>query len=365
MASTVLCGRCGAQGDADDQFCGSCGAPRLAAPVESAVFTVDRPSSGSVPSNQGAEGEPPLASSPPPTGTVLREPVPRMEAPAVPVMAADPPVAGLGRVMAPAGPTADQLMGEAVPNSTYLGLRQLYSGPETLDPLINPKWLVQAGLRALFFFFVWCVVGFVVFVFCLLLLVATKSPVIFGLYFFGALVSGLALALLWFFHRWPAVVSEWKFAVDRKGAAETTAFEHIIWAFQQRRTPVKSVRIRRISQPGLRTRDYLEVKDDHFSGYVSCFAYGDDLYIGWTFWLYLSPLQWFILLAKALYLAVTLRGTELYSSLRYDNARAMREAMHGACREGVDVATGEIQPRGQGIVGSEVAIDLTTLTSSD
>ncbi len=375
MASRVLCGQCGAPGDAGDQFCGSCGAPRsaadqLATPVAQdspAAFTVEPPSRGPATTNHDGEILSPVPPSPPAVAAVMDEPAPPVEAPARPAKVSDPPVKGQSRVRGLVGPSPDQLVGDAAPNSTYLGLRQLYEKPAeaSFDPLLNTKWIGLAFLRALFFTFLWFVAGFVFFVFCLLLLVATKSTAIFGVYFIGAIVSGIAFTLLWFFLRVPAVVSEWKFAVDRKGAAETTAFEHITWAFQQRQTPVKSLRVRRISQPGIRTRDYLEVKDGVFSGYVSCFAYGEDLYIGWTFWIHLSPFQWFILLARALYLAVTLRGTELYSSLRYDNARAMREAMHGACREGVDVATGEIKPQGQGIVGSEVGIDLTTLTSND
>ena len=104
------------------------------------------------------------------------------------------------------------------------------------------------------------------------------------------------------------------------------------------------MRIRRISQPGVPTRDYLEVKDGIFSGYVSCFAYGNDLYVGWTFWLYLSPFRWLLVWIRSLYATFTLRGSDLYATLRYDTARAMREALHAACREGIDVAAGEIEP---------------------
>ena len=43
------------------------------------------------------------------------------------------------------------------------------------------------------------------------------------------------------------------------------------------------------------------------------------------------------------------RGTNLYVTLRYDYARAMREAMHSVAREGVDVAVGRVQAQGQGM----------------
>lgn len=361
MASNVLCGECGAEGDPSDRFCGSCGAVRSSAdrpatpvaPNITTPFSVDVPSGGSP--NTGSDGGILRADVADPAGVrpAVKESPPRLTA--------------RSPVAATVGPSRDHLVGEAVPNSTYLGQRLLYEKPPepSFDPIRNTRWMAQALLHAALFWFFWFVTGFVFFVLCILLLVVSRSSAIFGLYAVGAIVSGIAFTLIWFFRPLPAVLSEWKFAVDDKGAAETTAFEHIAWSFGQRQTPVKSVRIRRISQPGVPTRDYLEVKDGIFSGYVSCFAYGNDLYIGWTFWLYLSPFRWLLVWFRTIYLTFTLRGSELYGTLRYDSARAMREALHAACREGVDVAAGEIEARGQGIVGSEVGIDLTTLASSD
>ena len=376
MASRVLCGQCGAQGDADDQFCGSCGAPRsaadqLATPVAQdspAAFTVEPPSRGPATANHDGEILSPVPPSPPAVAAVMNEPAPPVEAPARPAKVPDPPVKGQSRVRALVGPSPDQLVGDAAPNSTYLGLRQLYEKPAeaSFDPLLNTKWIGLAFLRALFFTFLWFVTGFVFFVLCLLLLIVANNTAIFGLYIVGAIVSGIAFTLLWFFLRVPAVVSEWKFAVDRKGAAETTAFEHITWAFQQRETPVKSLRVRRISQPGIRTRDYLEVKDGVFSGYVSCFAYGEDLYIGWTF--LDRPLAIPVVhLARPSPLSrghPAGHGALLVASLRQCASDARGHARGMLAREWT-VATGEIKPQGQGIVGSEVGIDLTTLTSND
>ena len=71
--------------------------------------------------------------------------------------------------------------------------------------------------------------------------------------------------------------------------------------------------------------------------------------MGWTFWLRISPLRWFLMLLARLWQTLMRRGTDLYVSLRYDYARAMREAMHSVAREGVDVAVGEAHPQGQDI----------------
>jgi hypothetical protein len=54
--------------------------------------------------------------------------------------------------------------------------------------------------------------------------------------------------------------------------------------------------------------------------------------------------------------SITAKGTDIFTTLRYDSARAMREAMHSAAREGLDVAAGTLVPHGQGIVGSVVSV---------
>ena len=46
------------------------------------------------------------------------------------------------------------------------------------------------------------------------------------------------------------------------------------------------------------------------------------------------------------------QGNDLYITLRYDSARAMREAMHSAAREGVDVAVGQLARRARASSGS-------------
>jgi hypothetical protein len=349
MASTVLCGQCGAQGDPDDRFCGSCGADRSAA---------EKPAP-----------EPAVVAPAPPAPRVVN-PVVKQAAP--PAKAAAPPVkAAPTKAKIPAasvlGAERDHLVGETVPNTTYLGMRLIYEKPPepTFDPAYSPPMFWEILRYWLIFFGMWAFVGFVLFWFFLLVTVVTKSPAAIGLYFFGAAISGVALFVIWLLRPLPAKLSEWKLSVDDKGAAETTAFEHITWAFRRRETPVDSLRVRRISQPSAPSRDYIEVREGHFTGYISCFAYGEDLYIGWTLWLVLAPWRYFLLILVRVYHMVTLRATGLLVTLRYENVRAMREAMHAACREGVDVAAGDLEPRGHGIVGSEVAVDLTTLTFTD
>jgi hypothetical protein len=169
------------------------------------------------------------------------------------------------------------------------------------------------------------------------------------LWLIGAVVIGLVFACLYWLIPVPAQLSEWKFLVDGKAQVAPVTFDHIAWALQQRQTPLDLVQVRRLKLAGGEGRDYLELRRGLFSGLICCFAYGEDLYVGWTFWLRISPLRWFLMLVARLWQTLMRRGTDLYVSLRYDYARAMREAMHSVAREGVDVAVGEARPQGQDI----------------
>jgi hypothetical protein len=249
---------------------------------------------------------------------------------------------------------ADAAVGEATPNSTYLGSRLLYEQvPEgSFDPLANTRYIFYLGRQAVVFWAIYTVLWVVFLVIFGILTLLTKAS--FFLELFGV---GDALATLGFFIAFlaipiPVQLSEWKFLVDDKGAARPIVFEHIIAAFRRRNTPVDGLGIRRLSVPGGVTRDYLEIKRGVFTGMISCFDEGSDLFVGWTFWLRMSPLKFFLLRIQRMWHELTQRANELYITLRYESAKALREAMHGAAREGIDVATGLIEAEGRGSAGT-------------
>jgi hypothetical protein len=165
----------------------------------------------------------------------------------------------------------------------------------------------------------------------------------------AAVIFGLGFACLYWLVPVPAQLSEWKFFVDGKASVAPVTFDHIAWVIQQRQTPLDMVQVRRLKLAGGEARDYLEIRRGLFSGLICSFGYGRDLYVGWTFWLRISPARYLLMVIARLGQTLMRRGTDLYVSLRYDYARAMREAMHSAAREGVDVAIGQERPQGQGI----------------
>jgi hypothetical protein len=258
---------------------------------------------------------------------------------------------------------AGAALGQATPNSTYIGQRLLYEKvPEaTFDPLTNTRFLLHLGKQALMFFVIYLLGAILSVTLFALLGIAGMGTAVVGIWATCAWVFFLVLVCAFLFLPVTALLSEWKFLVDDKGAAGPVAFDHISYVLRRRQTPLESVQVRRLRLPGGETRDYLELRRGIFTGFISCFPQGADLYVGWTFWLSLPPWRWFVMALARIWQNVTQRGTDLYLTLRYESAKAMREAMHSAAREGLDVAAGQISPQGQGIT-STIPVVTTDVT---
>ncbi|HUN36477.1 MAG TPA: hypothetical protein VMU95_31160 [Trebonia sp.] len=275
----------------------------------------------------------------------------------------------VGRFLA-GGIPADAAVGQAAANPVYLGKRLLFEQtPEgSFDPLSNNRYLFSMARQAVILYAIYAVVSFILTpVYAYLAFkglqsaennaltgLGSSSPSAGGLIGGLAPVVGLWIVVLAVFIAAfllvpvPVQLSEWKFLVDGKAAARPVVFEHVTHAFRRRSTPVDSVGVRRLSIPGGVTRDYLEIRQGIFAGYVSCFEEGNDLYVGWTLWLRMRPYRWFLLRIERVWLEVTQRASEMYVTLRYESVKALREALHNAAREGVDVAVGRVEAQGQG-----------------
>jgi hypothetical protein len=251
----------------------------------------------------------------------------------------------------------DAALGQATPNATYVGLRLLYDKvPESrFDPIDNTRILLQM-LRQWFLYVCIYLVGAVLAGIVFGILAVGLGAVAFVLWWVCGAIAGLVLACCFWLLPLPALLSEWKISLDGKAAAATTAFEHIAWVIRQRETPLDTMQVRRLNLAGEGSRDYLELRRGLFVGYIGCFAYGRDLYISWTFWVRVSPLRWLVMVIARIWQSITARGTDIYTTLRFDSARAMREAIHSAAREGLDVAVGGLPAQGQGTVGTVVSV---------
>lgn len=352
------CRQCGLPVAAIDAFCATCGAP---VPPATGV----RPSPQQATAARAGLPLPPAAPWPPgpQAPPAWQDQDGRGAAPDDGSWAAEPPAprprwpgdgstAGQQRHQAASGEGtgAGAPLGHGTTNEAYLGERLLYDkeAEQAFDPLANRSVWVQITLRARVYLLVYAIAGGVSgFVLSILGFVGLGFVAAF-IWIAGGFLAGLVLAGLFLLIPVPALLSEWKFSVDGKAAAAGAAFEHINWAINRHETPLDWHGIRRLHLAGGQARDYLELRSKLFTGFIACFAYGQDLYVGWTFWLQLSPLRLVLMRWARLVETLSHRGSELYVTLRFDYARAMREAMHSVAREGVEVAIGELRAQGQG-----------------
>jgi hypothetical protein len=267
--------------------------------------------------------------------------VPPVRAPGWP----QPPMTGLAsepRVGLPGSNALGKLTSDA------LGI-----GP-TLDPLRNRRFLHEVARRLA----VCATPGIVAIIIAAIVaaLVGGSWPVTFASLFAagGVLLSGLGFLLV----PVTALLRQWSQLVPGKGAARPIIFEHVAYALRRSSIPLDSLGIRRLGLPGGVSRDYLELHRGRFTGYVSCFEYGNDLYLGWTYWMRMSPASLLLTLFKRL--RSNGPGGDVFLTLLYEPQQAMVASMHACILEGVDVAAGVIEAEGR---GSLATLPIATATS--
>lgn len=361
------CTACGGPLAADDMFCGGCGQPGVPA-TATAATTVPRQAEtapDAAPPPPAAAPPPPAASAPlPPAAASAPWPPPSRGQRQWPGSRRAAPVSDGQPPRYSAANPAEAALGEQTPNEVYQGLRLNYGAPEApFDPLGNNRLLGQFAIQFAVYVLFYAIGGFLATLFFGLLGLTgiMSSGTAERLWGIGSIIFWIVYAVMYLLIPVPTLLSEWKLSVDDKGAAAPTTFEHIAWAARRHETPLDSIQVRRLRLPAGESRDYLELRRGLFTGFISCFAYGQDLYVGWTFYLRVSVLRYVLMKFARIWQGLMQRGSDLYVTLRYDSARAMREAMHSVAREGIDVAVGQLRPQGQGIIGTTVGVAVSEL----
>jgi hypothetical protein len=352
MAQT--CGGCGSAVGVGDAFCGQCGRSangaetHLAAPPPGAgdeTVTHARPVWPTVPSVGEASARSAPTSGPDATQASAR--------PAAP--------AGLGAAQArarpapdgaspaeTAAPTTAALVAHAE-NLRYENAGMAYvtmGGRANFDPLYNKRFQLQLLRQVAVFVGLYALAQVVMSVFFLLLGIAGLGVTrTFSTWVIFDTLLSLVLWVLFWLIPVPALLTQWSLLVQHRAGAAGSAFAYIDAAFRRHETPLDLLQTRTLSPPGEGRRDYLELRQGRFAGYISCFPHGNDLYAGWTYWLRLSPLRWFLMIIGRKIQEYTGRGSDLYQTLRFESARATVAAMHDAVLEGIDSATAEQDPR--------------------
>jgi hypothetical protein len=211
----------------------------------------------------------------------------------------------------------------------------------TLDPLSNGRFYLQLVRRGVLYAAVTAAVDFVVFVLGGLLFLLHAGAGVLGIIPVISTLTVIVLFVLFWVLPVPALLGQWSRLLSFQEPAAQTALYRIKEEFDRHATPNEKLGMRPISPPGEGRRNYLELRRGYFAGYISCFGHGRDLYVGWTYWIYISPLRVLLMRIGRKVQDYTGRGNDMYQTLRFESARATIAAIHTCTIEGVDIATSE------------------------
>lgn len=304
-----ICGNCSLPVNADDAFCGNCGR--------------------SAPASDATTGE-----------TAGRQQIPKPRSTGEPGQAAGGPY--LSELMRDITPEGDQKgMEGGVAHVRSLSYTEV-SGEPTYDPLANSRFLWQVVRQAALFVGVYFLAEIIIGVVCLFLGIAgmgfSSALNLWGIV--GTLIW-ISLVILYWLQPIPALLAQHSRLLRLGAGTASTMLGDINQTIVRHATPYDTLRNRSMSPPGEGRRDYIELRRGVFSGIVSCFPHGEDLYVGWTFWIYLSPFRLMLMFIGRRFQGYTGRGNDMYQTLRYESTRATIAAIHSSVVEVAERAAPE------------------------
>ncbi|GAA3456652.1 adhesin [Dactylosporangium matsuzakiense] len=174
----------------------------------------------------------------------------------------------------------------------------------------------------------------------------------------GGLAGFVAFWLVLLLAKFQEPVAEWKTLIEGKAAAAESSYAAIYHSLARRRIPV-GVTARRIRSDLLNesVNNRLIVTERTYVAYVSVFAFGTSLYVGWMMWRNRRGASLIAQFVKDLVGSMLGRTGIINQMLRTERVRAMREAVHSAVREGVDAAVDGIQMPIAATFGYEIPIE--------
>lgn len=151
------------------------------------------------------------------------------------------------------------------------------------------------------------------------------------------------------------LLSEWQLLLDGKAKAADSSYAVIFRVLKdERRIPVKIQAKRRVTGPPVRgVRNFLIVQLGEYRMQVSVFAFGADLYLGWTLWRRQSSISIIFGWLASFFLGN--RG--FWSLIDVEPVKALRESVHNAVREGVEAAAAELDVSLITTFGYEIPIE--------
>lgn len=164
------------------------------------------------------------------------------------------------------------------------------------------------------------------------------------LYSIGTLLATVAFFVVVLLTKLAEPISEWRVLLADRAELVPAVYSQIAGTLRERQVPLGggARRIRTGFGP-MHHSNRLILTEGDFRVYVSVFSYGTSLYLGWLMW---RSRRGATLIGQ--FLVGVVRGLAGHNDpemamLRAERARAMREVVHAACREGLIVAVDGLQ----------------------
>jgi len=159
-----------------------------------------------------------------------------------------------------------------------------------------------------------------------------------------AAVAGVGVfVLVFFFSKYNQPIAEWRVLLTARSHCADWVYSKIKGVIDERHLPMRVKARRMVNDTQTMTfTSRLIITDGAYTVFVSVFPYGSSLYLGWSMWRRRSG--WSLFKRFTADAVASLFGVSslLHVMLRADRPRAMREAVHSACREGLKVAVSQI-----------------------
>jgi hypothetical protein len=255
-------------------------------------------------------------------------------------------------------PPALASVGSVSENETYLGNRLLYQDLDRalsgeVDPALMGQFFVRAVIAGLIAFLV--AVPLSVFIW------ATGAK---GFATFILVFGPMLVFFATFFVPFREGLSEWEILIDGKAAAADSAYAAIYATMAQRQFPVRTSTRRFSSAGDPSVNNFLIVQDGTSILYVSVFAYGTGLYIGWSMWHKRSPFRMMLRFLYDTFGGIFGRQQDFAGVLGSQRIRALRESVHSAVRESVDAVNNNLQVSVTATFGHDIPVERIDLGSS-
>ncbi|HEY3867674.1 MAG TPA: hypothetical protein VGM10_04970 [Actinocrinis sp.] len=231
-----------------------------------------------------------------------------------------------------------------------------------LDETVRPLVLFWLWLRAaiisvtvnVLFVFLWLIVERAT----LANTAGTGTGPSLGILEFGSLLSFVLYWVILLFSSVEEPIAEWRSLVPEKAAAATSSYSAIYGSLKLHRIPLSPVATRvRSDLVGTEVvNNRLVINFRGYTSFITVFPYGASLYVGWLMFRRRPGYMLIGVYLKDLVSGIFGRNKLVAQMLRTESVRAMREAIHTAVREGVDVAIQGIDVPMEATFGAEVPI---------